>query len=172
MTRGMPFAANGRHAHGLDRKPNGRSKIRKAAACAIMRPSLASLIAFGLVSCAPFDRPPALIRVAQAKFGGGEALFRGKLEVRNGCVVTAGTHPATVLFDPDVALVNQGTGIRDGRRDLTIRFGEPIRASAAWPRNNGNGWSVMEIERFYGTNIPDNCPHDEVVRLDALEPTE
>lgn len=138
----------------------------------MMRPSLASLIAFGMVSCAPFDRPPALIRVAQAKFGGGQGLFRGKLEVHNGCVVTAGTHPATVLFDPDVALVNQGTAIRDGRRGFTIGFGELIRASAAWPRNNGNGWSVKEIQRFYDTSIPDNCPRDEVVRLDDLEPTE
>lgn len=138
----------------------------------MMRLRVASLVAFGLVSCAPLDRPPALIRVAQAKFGGGQAQFRGKLEVRNGCVVTAGTHSATVLFDPDVALVNQGTAIRDRRRGFTIRFGELIRASAAWPRNNGDGWSVKEIERFYGTYIPANCPHDEVVRLDDFEPTE
>lgn len=130
----------------------------------MMRLGIMSLVALGLASCVSFDGPPTLVRIAQGKFG-GEALFRGRMEVRGGCVVTAGARPATVLFDPDVILVEHGTAIRDGAGSATVRFGEPVRAGMAHLREKGKGWPIRDIEEFYGVEIPENCPRDEVVRL-------
>lgn len=114
------------------------------AACGPVRLGIVSLVVLGLASCASFNGPPTLVRIAQGKFG-GEALFRGRVEVRGGCVVTAGARPANVLFDPDVILVEDGTAI-EGAGGATVRLGEPVHAGAAWLRDKGGGWPIRDVE--------------------------
>lgn len=129
-------------------------------------PGLAILFAAG---CAANSGRPHLVRIAKPLFG-GEALYTGAIGVHRGCVVTeGGGKRATILFDPDVTLVDGGTAIRDGL-GVVIKFGERVRPGAATLRQNGRGWSLHDINAFYGVELPENCPQDEVVRLHDFKP--
>jgi hypothetical protein len=120
--------------------------------------------------CAASGGPPQLVRIAKPLFG-GEAGFAGSVEVHRGCVVTMHNgRPQTVLFDSDVALVSDGTGFRDGSDGKIIRFGQEFRAGAAEIRRKGKGWSLKDIQAFFGAKLPENCPKDEVVRLHDFTP--
>ena len=88
-----------------------------------------------------------------------------------GCAVAVGgERRATILFDPDVMLVNGNTAIRDGSSGEVIRFGEQVHASAAILLSGGRGWSLHDIQSFYGIKLPEYCPKDEVVRLHDFKP--
>jgi hypothetical protein len=124
---------------------------------------LAILIVGG---CAANCGPPQLVRIAKPLFG-VEALHIGTIEVRGGCVVAGGgdRRPATVLFDPDVTLVDGNAAFRDGRSGVVVRFGQKFHAGAAILRGNGKGWSLRDIEKFFGVKLPKTCPTNDVVRL-------
>lgn len=129
--------------------------------------SIAILLASG---CAANGGPPQLVRIANPLFG-GEAAYTGAVEIHRGCVVAVGGGKrATILFDADVTLVDGGTAIRDGSSGEVIRFGEQVHAGAALLLSGGRGWSVNDIQSFYGVKLPESCPKDEVVRLHDFKP--
>lgn len=115
--------------------------------------------------------PAQPITIARPAFG-GQALFEGRITLRNGCFTTDSEYPATILFDPDVTLSETKKAIRHGAGGAVIALGNPSRASAAWLRQDNNGWSIEDIETFYGVEIPINCPTANVVRLHDFEPIE
>lgn len=97
---------------------------------------------------------------------GGQALYSGKLVKRNGCLVASwGKSFATPIFDPGVTLAADGNTINDVRHDVQVPIGRLFRAGAASLRDDGQGWSIHDIETFFGTRIPPGCPTDDVVRL-------
>lgn len=110
--------------------------------------------------------------ITSSNLFGGEALFSGKLFKRNGCLVAeADDSFATPIFDPGVTLASDGKTIRDGGLGVGVPLGRPFRAGAAWLRGDGQGWSIPDIETFFGTRLPPGCPTENVIRLHDFELT-
>ena len=114
----------------------------------------------------PAGQRLTIATIATSNTFGGEALFAGKLIEREGCLVAVadGTF-ATPIFDPGVVLTPEGRAIWDVRQGLNVPIGRSFRAGAAWLRDDGRGWSVADIEAFYGTRIPAGCSTHDVIRL-------
>lgn len=122
----------------------------------------------GLAACAGAAPVAQPITIARPAFG-GEALFRGELTVKNGCIVSAGSRRgSTVLFDPGIRLLENGQGVFDPATGQSIRFGEPLAGGAASLRENDRGWPISDIERFFGVSLPPDCPRANVTRLHHL----
>lgn len=105
---------------------------------------------------------------------GGEAAFVGKLIIQNGCLVAiTGKKVATPIFDPGVTLQPNRLAINDPRNSRHIRIGQSFRAGTAWMRDSGNGWSVSDVETFFGVRVPSKCPTASIIRLHDFdqEPT-
>lgn len=116
------------------------------------------LLSAGCVAATASAEP---IRITRG-WHGGEARFAGELRVEHGCIVAiSGSRRLTPLFDADQALG------ADARTALPI--GQKFQAGAAHLRDDGRGWSVADIERFYGVSIPSACPTRNIVRLHSLE---
>lgn len=133
-----------------------------------MRSALVLVAAMSLPGCAA-DAPGGSLMIATITSSytfGGEALFSGKLVMRNGCLVASvNTGFATAVFDPGVTLAADGSTINDVRHNVQVPIGRPFQAGSAWMRGDGQGWAVRDIEAFFGTRIPPGCPTDDVVRL-------
>lgn len=110
---------------------------------------------------------PTPLTIARDAFAGG-ALYRGTLEIRDGCIVSSRRN-FTVLFDPGVVLTANSDGIYEPRTGNTIRFGQRIQGSGGNLREKGKGWPISDIERFYGVRIPLGCPKGNVMRLHKME---
>lgn len=130
----------------------------------MIRRRLAISFVLILSGCAAHNGDGNPITIARPAFG-GEAGFYGSVELQRGCIVTGGDRPETVLFDPDVTLTDDRSGIRDGPDGAVIFFGRKTWAGAAGLREGGKGWSIADIEEFFGVIIPKHCPTNEVVRL-------
>ena len=134
---------------------------------------LVRIAAFALVipltACQGAPSSPHLISIAKPARA-GEALFRGELGVVRGCVVAKGYFGnESVLFDPGVTLLPFGDGLHDPLSGNNIPFGQRISGGGGVFRENGRGWPISDIERFYGVTIPAACPKDNVMRLRHME---
>ena len=99
----------------------------------------------------------------------GRGAYRGTLEIRGGCIVTSGSRRNfTVLFDPGVVLTSGSDGLYEPRTGNTIRFGHKMQGGGNL-RENGKGWPISDIERFYEVSIPRGCPKNNVMRLHKME---
>ena len=126
----------------------------------------AALCLLFLAGCAA-SAPPEPIRISRG-WKGGEARFVGELRLEKGCIVAvAGTSRATPLFDPDATLSEDHRAIREGDRPA-VAFGQRFAAGAATLRDDGRGWSIEDVEQFYGVKIPAACPRRDVMRLHDL----
>ena len=133
----------------------------------VRRTFLASLIL--LTACQGAPSSPHLITIAKPARA-GEALIRGELAVVRGCVVMKGPRRnSTVLFDPGVTLLPSVEGLHDPHSGNDIPFGQRIIGGGGNWRENGKGWPISDIERFYGVTIPTGCPKDNVMRLRHME---
>lgn len=122
-----------------------------------------------LAACQTALAHPQLIAIASPAMG-GEALFHGTLAIKKGCVVSlGGQRIAAVLFDPGVTLSEDRTRIIDPRAHGNVRLAVPIFGGTAHLRENGKGWSIVDIERFFGVTIPAGCPTKNVMRLHGME---
>ena len=122
-----------------------------------------------LTACQGAPSSPHLITIAKPARA-GEALIRGEVAVVRGCVVAKGHRGnATVLFDPGVTLLPSGDGLHDPLSGNNISFGQRISGGGGNFRENGKGWPISDIERFYGVTIPTVCPKDNVMRLRNME---
>ena len=118
----------------------------------------------------PTGKPLSIATIGSSNGFGGEALFMGKLLVRGGCLVAAADGRfATPIFDPGVVLTPDGDRIRDPALNVEVPMGRPFRAGAAWMRDGGEGWPLADIEAFFGTRLPPDCPKDDVIRLHDFE---
>jgi hypothetical protein len=128
---------------------------------------LAGALLLGACQSAPEQpRPIAFARDAFA----GEALYRGTLKIHYGCIVSPGYRGnITVLFDPGVVLTSSSDGLYDPRTGNTIRFGHKMQGGGGILRENGKGWPISDIERFYGVSVPRGCPKGNVMRLHKME---
>jgi hypothetical protein len=114
--------------------------------------------------------PPRLLVASPESRVGGEARYEGVLRVENGCVVVvADGRRALPIFDASVALEGGGGAIVDGARNRRVALGERLRASAAYLREDGTGWSVADVERLTGVQVPAGCGNT-LLRLRTLEP--
>lgn len=133
-----------------------------------MRPATALLLTVALLGCAAnlAHERLTIATVTSSNAFGGEARFWGKLLERDGCLV-AGTNEsfATPIFDAGVTLAADRKTIVDVRHHVQVPIGRPFQAGAAWLRDDGQGWSIRDIESFYGTRLPRGCPTDDVIRL-------
>ena len=128
-----------------------------------LMPVLAGLA--GCAGAAPIAQPVTIERPAF----GGEAQFRGHLGKRNGCIVAVGgSQVSTVLFDPDVRLLDNGEGIFDPATRQSIVFGQAVTGGAAFLRERGRGWPISDIETFFGVSLPRGCPVGHIMRLHDL----
>ena len=126
-------------------------------------------LAVPLTACQSAQSPPHLITIARPAMA-GEALIRGELSVVRSCVVLRGEHRnSTVLFDPGVTLLPSGEGLHDPQSGSDISFGQHISGGGGVLRENGKGWPISDIERFYGVTIPTDCSKDNVMRLRRME---
>ena len=126
-------------------------------------------LAIPLTACQGAPSAPQLITIAKPARA-GEALIRGELAVVRGCVVMKGPRRNwTVLFDLGVALLPSGAGLHDPHSENDIRFGQSISGGGGVLRENGKGWPISNIERFYGVTIPAACPKDNVMRLRTMK---
>ena len=126
-------------------------------------------LAVPLSACQRVPSSLHLITIARPAFA-GEALFRGELVVVGGCVVSKGSRRnSTVLFDPGVTLLPSGAGLHDTLSGKDIPFGQRISGGGGVLRENGKGWPISDIERFYGVTIPTGCPKDNVMRLRHMD---
>ena len=133
----------------------------------VKRTFLASLIL--LTACQSVPSSLHLLTIAKPARA-GEALFRGELAVVRGCVVAKGDRRnETILFDPGVTLLPSGDGLHDPHSGNDIPFGQRINGGGGVLRENGKGWPISDIERFYGVTIPTGCPKDNVMRLRNME---
>lgn len=122
-----------------------------------------------LAACQSAREQPRPITIARDAFA-GEALYRGTLEIRDGCIVAPSyQRNFTVLFDPDVVLTESGDGLYEPRTGNTIQFGHKMQGAGGNLRENGKGWPISYIERFYGVSIPRACPKSNVMRLHKME---
>jgi hypothetical protein len=134
-------------------------------------PPLALLAAAAAPAPAPADERPAIATIGSENMFGGEALFTGRLAVRDGCLVADfGSGVATPVFDPGVILSPDGKTLHDPAQGSELPLGRRFSAGSAWMRDGGTGWTVAEIEAFYGTRIPPGCPTHNVIRLHDFEP--
>ena len=120
-----------------------------------------------LGACQSVPEQPRPITIARDAFA-GEALYRGTLEIRDGCIVSSRRN-FTVLFDPGVVLTANSDGLYEPRTGNTIRFGQEMQGGGGILRENGKGWPILDIERFYEVSIPSGCPMDNVMRLHAMK---
>ncbi|PZT90737.1 MAG: hypothetical protein DI637_03125 [Citromicrobium sp.] len=122
-----------------------------------------------LAACQSGPEQTRPITIARDAFA-GEALYRGTLEIRGGCIVTSGSRRNfTVLFDPGVVLTSGSDGLYEPRTVNIIRFGQEMQGGGGILRENGKGWPILDIERFYEVSIPSGCPMDNVMRLHAMK---
>ena len=122
-----------------------------------------------LAGCQSAPIQPRPITIARDAFA-GEALYCGTLEIRDGCIVSSGSgRNFSVLFDPGVVLTADSDGLYEPRTGNTIRFGRRIEGAGGNLRENGKGWPIADIERFYGVSIPRGCPKGDVMRLHKME---
>ena len=127
----------------------------------------AALCLLFLAGCAASATPPEPIRISRG-WKGGEARFVGELRLKKGCIVAgAGKSWATPLFNPEATFGKDHRAIREGSRPA-IAFGQKFAAGAAILRDDGRGWSMADVEQFYGVKIPVACPRRDVVRLHDL----
>jgi hypothetical protein len=140
-----------------------------------MRAALLVPLVLATVGCAA-DVPRqrlTIATIASSNLFGGEALYRGKLVERAGCIVAAADGSfATPIFDPGVTLADDGEALVDAHEGVQVPIGRLFEAGTAWLRDDGEGWSLAEIDSFYGTRIPPGCPTDNVIRLHDFEVTE
>ncbi|GAA5053520.1 hypothetical protein GCM10023208_15580 [Erythrobacter westpacificensis] len=127
--------------------------------------ALAGALLLGACQSAPIQPRP--ITIARDAFA-GEALYRGTLEIRDGCIVSSRRN-FPVLFDPGVVLTANSDGLYEPRTGNTIRFGQEMQGGGGILRENGKGWPILDIERFYEVSIPSGCPMDNVMRLHAMK---
>lgn len=124
----------------------------------------------GLTACAGAAPVAQPVTIARPAFG-GEAQFRGQLAMEKGCIVAFGTRKSiNVLFHPGVKLLDAGQGVSDPATGQSIRFGEPVTGGAASLRDNGRGWSISDIESFYGVSLPPRLPASECHALASFHP--
>ncbi|MXP15711.1 hypothetical protein GRI44_13225 [Altererythrobacter confluentis] len=122
-----------------------------------------------LAACQSVPENARPITIAREAFA-GEALYRGSLELVDGCIVAAGHRRAfTALFDPRVVRTASGEGIFEPPTGNTIRFGHPMQGGGGNLRENGKGRTISDIERFYEVSIPSGCPRNNVMRLRNME---
>ena len=122
-----------------------------------------------LTACQSTSSPLHLIAIARPAMA-GEALFRGELAVVRGCVAIRGSRRnSTVLFDRGVTLLPSGEGLHDPHSGNDIPFGQRISGGGGNWRENGKGWPISDIERFYGVMIPAACSKDDIIRLRNME---
>ncbi|MEP3157677.1 MAG: hypothetical protein ABJO64_15290 [Nitratireductor sp.] len=122
-----------------------------------------------LTACQSAPASPHLITIARPAMA-GEALFRGEMAVVRGCVVIKGSRRnSTVLFDPGVTLLPSRNGLHDPLSGKDIPFGQLISGGGGVLRNNGRGWPISDIERFYGVTISAACPKGDIIRLRNFE---
>ena len=111
-----------------------------------------------------------LLVASQDSRVGGEAYYEGTLRVENGCVVVGSSGSVAVpIFDPSVRLLDTGNELIDEATGRRFRFGIRIRASAAWLRDNGRGWSPADIDTVVGSTVPAQCNRHTVLRLAELQ---
>ena len=135
----------------------------------LVRHLFVAVLVVPVVACQSAPSSPHLITIARPAFA-GEALFRGELEVVRGCVVVNGDRRSSaVLFDPGVTLLPSGDGLHDPHSGNDIPFGQRISGGGGVLRENGRGWPISDIERFYGVTIPAACPKDDIIRLRNME---
>ena len=127
--------------------------------------ALAGALLLGACQSAPIQPRP--ITIARDAFA-GEALYRGTLEIRDGCIVSSRRN-FPVLFDPGVVLTANSDGLYEPRTGNTIRFGQEMQGGGGILRENGKGWPILDIKRFYEVSIPSGCPMDNVMRLHAMK---
>lgn len=110
---------------------------------------------------------PAFILITRGYFG-GEARFEGSLRVENGWIVAVSdTRQTTSLFDAGAKMGMDRRSLSGvGREAVPLR--QRFTSGAATLRQNGRGWSIVDIERFYNVNIPAACPSRDVVRVHNL----
>ena len=114
----------------------------------VKRTFLASLIL--LTACQSVPSSLHLLTIAKPARA-GETLFRGELAVVRGCVVAKGDRGnEMVLFDPGVTLLPSGDGLHDPHSGNDIPFGQRISGGGGVLHENGKGWPISDIERFYG----------------------
>lgn len=100
----------------------------------------------------------------------GEAAIRGRLGLHKGCIVTSSAvSTATVLLDPRVELNGDGTGIVDRATGETVAFGQSFRGGGSTLREDGQGWSISDIETYYRVIIPAQCPRDNVILIGRIK---
>jgi hypothetical protein len=108
---------------------------------------------------------PRLVVASSESPVGGEARYEGELQIRNGCVVVVSNgRTALPIFDSSVKLAGEGGGIVESRNGRAIAFGGRVYASAAHLRQDGEGWSLLNIENSLGAKVPKDCG-DTIVRL-------
>ena len=135
-------------------------RLVRIAAFALLKP---------LTACQSAPASPYLITIAEPARA-GEALFRGELGVVRGCVVAKGYFGnETVLFDPGVTLLPPGDGLHVPLSGNNILFGQRISGGGGNLRENGKGWPISDIERFYGVTITAACSKDNIMRLRSME---
>ncbi|WP_390551603.1 hypothetical protein [Qipengyuania sp. MTN3-11] len=101
---------------------------------------------------------PTPLSIARDAFA-GEALYRGTLEIRDGCIVlSVSGRNFAVLFDPGVVLTASSDGLYEPRTGNIIRLGRRIQGAGGNLRENDKGLPITDIERFYGVSIPHGCP--------------
>jgi hypothetical protein len=136
-----------------------------------MRPALLLPLLFLACAAAAAQERPAIATIGSPNMFGGEALFTGRLVVQGGCLVADfGRGVATPVFDHGVTLSGDGKTLHDPAEGAEVPLGGAFSAGTAWMRDGGTGWSVAEIETFFGTRLPPGCPTDHVIRLHDFEP--
>lgn len=114
---------------------------------------------------------PRLLIASPESRVGGEARFEGELQIRNNCVVVAGSRDwkGLPIFDPSVRLTETGDAILDSRTGVRVGVGERFSASAAHFRDEGQGWSLSDIEQATGVTVPGGCGAGTVIRLGDIQ---
>ncbi|KHA63827.1 hypothetical protein [Sphingomonas sp. Ant20] len=111
---------------------------------------------------------PRLLTASPASKVGGEARYEGELQIRGNCIVVVSDGRAALpIFDSTVSLAETGGGIVENGTGQSIAIGERLRASAAHLRQDGEGWSLPDIEQATGANVPEGCG-DSIVRLRGI----
>ena len=124
-----------------------------------------TFIPIALLSACQTMEPRTEVLIVTRSTSGGQALFRGSIEARAGCLVAvSGDRIATVLFDPGVRLASD-EGIIEANTDRAIKFGAKLEGASAILRENGSGWQLTDLEQYFGVTIPKTCPSDNVMRL-------
>lgn len=109
---------------------------------------------------------PLLLTASTDSRVGGEALFGGKLEVRNNCLIVVTSNGSVLpIFDTSVRLADTNDAILDSTNGERIEVGEFMSAAAAHLRSDVNGWSNADIERTTGVKVPEGCGQGAIVRL-------